>query len=138
MSHKTERNTKVKNGFAENITKQTESLQKYKEELKRSIAREKLKNIKNLEGRMKKIANRVLKGKYGRKKVGVQEREEEPAWFTGEIKTEIKERRRLNKKRKNPINKEEDKRKELYMNQRSKVQMLIRKEICKHEEKVVR
>lgn len=49
-------------GSAENITKQIESLQKFKEELKKNIVREKVKNI-DLEGRMIKTANCLLKGK---------------------------------------------------------------------------
>lgn len=96
--------------------------------------REKVKNIEDLEGRMKKTANRVLKGKYRRKNVRIQEREEEP--LSEEIRQEIKERQRFNRKKKNTISKEEeDKWKELNMSRSTKVKLLIRKEICINKEK---
>ena len=33
-----------------------------------------------------KIANKVLKGKYRRKNTGIRHKEEEPVWFTEDIR----------------------------------------------------
>lgn len=56
---------------------------------------------------MIKTANCVLKGKDRRKNIGVREKEEEPVWFTEELRNEIKERRRLNRKGTKAVNEEE-------------------------------
>ena len=52
------------------------SLIAFRNELERSIVREKINNIKELEGSIMRIANKVLKGKYRRKNTGIKHKEE--------------------------------------------------------------
>ena len=42
-------------------------------------------------------ADKVLKGKYRRRNIGAEGKQEEPVWFTDEIRSRIKERRKYNR-----------------------------------------
>ena len=87
---------------------------------------------------MKETADEVLKGIY-RRRENKQEDGEEPPWINEDIRIEIKERKRFNRNRRNAQGREEEERwKELYTEQKIKVQNMIRKEIYKHEEKLTR
>lgn len=75
--------------------------------------------------------------RYRRKKMNAQKVKGEPAWFTEEIREEIMKRRRFNRNRRNALNgEEEEKWKNLYIEQKSKVQTLIKREMLAHEEKM--
>lgn len=115
-----------------------EALTGYKAELERKVNNKEIRCIQELEDTIKEVANRTLKRVYKRKIVEGQERDEEPPWFTEQIRAEIKERRRFNRNRRNAISEEEKNRWKIqYEQQKSRVQLLIRKEIYVHEEKIV-
>lgn len=76
----------------------------------------------------------MLKGKY-RRRGEKNSKNTEPVWINDVIRKEIKERRRRNA----TTNEEERERwKELYPKQKERVHVLIKKEICKQEEKTVK
>ena len=112
------------------------SLEKYSMKLKDSITAQKVNNMKDLESRIIKTANVHLKKTYRRKNIGDIELEEEPDWFTEELRQEIKERKRINRENRNEKCAEKKAKGKIeYLKQKEKVQMLIKKEMRISEEK---
>ena len=112
------------------------SLEMFRKRLEEKVVRNKMESMDELEKKMKETADAVLKSVYRRreKKAGDGE---EPAWINEEIREEIKERKRLNRNRRNAECIEEEARwKALYLEQKTKVQIKIRKEMYKQEEKI--
>ena len=117
-----------------------DSLNKFQLELEENFAREAVKDIHDLEKRIVDTADKVLKGKYRRKnRSSTQEKQEEPVWFTEEIRREIKGRKRYNRLRRNARKEgnktEEEKWKKMYLEQKIKAQKLIRQAMTMDEEK---
>lgn len=112
------------------------SLEKCREDLeKKSVIRSKTESLE-LETRITETPKYCRCYKGGRRKK--PEDGEELPWINDDIRSEIKEKKRLNKSRRNAQCKEEVRWKELYTVQKVEVQTQIRKEISKHEEKITK
>ena len=84
---------------------------------------------------MKEVADQKLKKTYSRK-VGQEIRNKEPLWVTKEVREEIKERKRLNRiKRNTNDEREKEKHWEEYKIQKEKVKDIVRRGMFKYENK---
>ena len=84
-------------------------------------------------------ASETLKAFYTRKVIENNCKITEPIWMNKEIRNEIKERKGINRLRRNTTEREEKaKLFEIYQIQKIKLQNLIKEEMYKHEEKITR
>lgn len=114
-----------------------ESLMLFAEELKRRIDGKNIKNIEEFNMMMKSVANSKLKTRYRRRVFNAQEKIKEKPWVTGQVREAIKQRKDLNRKKRNASSEEEKQRlHEEYQKQKKIAQLLVREEISKHERKV--
>ena len=100
------------------------------------LEEEEIGHIDNLNEIIKVTADAKLKRTYRKKLTNEANDITEPPWVTDEIRNERKERRRLNRLRRNCTSEEE--RIQLwnqYLEQKTKVQTIVWREIYKHDEK---
>ena len=81
-------------------------------------------------------ADSTLKATYRRKKQNKKGGHIEPPWMNNDIRNGIKERKRFNRLKRNAINEEEKENLTLlYLNQKEKVQSMIREKMFEYEDK---
>ena len=110
------------------------SMKRYTQELQRRLNNNRIVNITELNNEIREAADMELKKKYTRK--GSQEEKVEPPWMNNNIRKEIKERKRINRTRRNT--KDEEEREALwkkYQEKKLEVQHLIKEAIKEHERK---
>ena len=113
------------------------SLQNYAEEVEQEFQTKNVRTITEVNATIKEVADKHLKKKYRRKITDEAQKIKEPPWMNETIRKEIKKRKELNRTRRNETI-EERKREHWtnYLEQKKKVQSLIKEEIYKHEEKI--
>ena len=112
-----------------------ENIQRYIVELEKRLEEEDVTNIERLNEIIRASADKTMKRTYTRKVT--KKGEAEPPWMNNEIKEGIKERRKINRERRNEENPERRQVLwEMYLEQKSKVQELIKEQIREHERRV--
>ena len=111
-----------------------ESLQKFSSEVNIRLCSN-VTDIKHLNDLISQTANDILQAKYT-KRVHQQKQVKEPPWITEEIRKKIKERRRINRQKRNAKDYEEEKLfKEMYEKKKREVQRMVKEAITIHEKK---
>ena len=112
-------------------------LQNYAEEVEQKFQTNRIQTISEANEIIKEMADKHLKRKYRRRITNEEQKISEPPWMNENIKREIKKRKELNRAKRNEKN--EEKKQELwsrYLEQKKIVQIIIKEEIYKNEEKI--
>lgn len=115
-----------------------DSLEKFSVELEKRLVMREVENMEDLNGLMKEVAEKTLKGVYQRR-VNEKYSIKEPPWITKEIREEIKKRKDINRKKRNARNQtatEKDMLCQEYKHQKRKVQMMVKEAITVSERKI--
>lgn len=116
----------------------SDSMKEYIRTLEERIRENNVTEISKLSEMMKEVADEKIKAVYKRKVGYTQDRIIEPPWINESIRRGIKLRKRINRQRRNEQQPEERERLwHIYKIQKKKVQVEIKEEIYKHEEKIV-
>ena len=118
-----------------------DKLERFIEEMEMALSQQTVETVNDFNGLMLRIRDNTLKKVY-RRKIKPKEGGHdviEPPWMTNELRREIKHRKALNQQKRRYKSEEERKYSELkYVQQKRKVQQMIREEMHKHEDKIVK
>lgn len=127
-----------KNRWVENTYYRTDenSLNKFCKGMEESIRTNKIDNMEEFDCAMRETAETELKKTLRRKVGGKKDEIKEPPWITQEIRDAIKDRRRINRMRRNCNNPEEKERLgKQYIKQKENAADMVKGAITKHEKK---
>lgn len=134
-----ERNNKFRKTKWEKIeyySTKAECLEKYAQEMENIAQSRSVNNISELNNAIVKCADNILKRTF---RVKSSKTAKEAPWINEEIRKQIQMRKKFNRaRRKAETDEERNRLKEKYIEQKCKVQMLIKNEIYKHEKKVTK
>ena len=113
-----------------------ESLHRFSAEVDARLFYDNVENISELNDVISQSAKELLQAKY-RKRVDQEKRVKEPPWITKEIKKKIKERRNINRQKRNSQDTEEKRvLSNVYQKKKKEVQKLVKEAITKNEMKI--
>ena len=113
-----------------------QSLWQFVKEMERRLEMKKIEQFEELNEAVKEVADQTLRATYCRKLNNNKDIKEQP-WISPEIREAIKKRKEINRKRRNTQSSIEKERfNQEYIEQKCKVQLLVKDAVTKYEKKI--